>query len=108
MKKYVKHYALLVAIALLINQVNAAPASVNARQASQKARIAQGVATGELTRKETTRLVRGQAQLQRMENRAKADGVVTRTEQVRLQRKANKESRKIRRNKNDGQSRPQN
>jgi hypothetical protein len=40
-----------------------------------------------------------------MERRAKADGQVTRLEKLKLQKKANKESRKIKRNKNDGQKR---
>ncbi len=76
------------------------------RQVNQKARIKQGVKSGELTAKETVRLVKGQKQLHRMENRAKADGIVTNKERARLQHKANKESRKIFRNKHDGQKRP--
>lgn len=76
------------------------------RQVNQKVRIKQGVKSGELTARETVRLVKGQKQLHRMESRAKADGVVTKKERVRLQHKANKESRKIFRNKHDGQKRP--
>lgn len=79
---------------------------LNDRQANQKARIVQGAKSGELTKKETARMVRGQAQLQRMENRAKADGVVTKKEKAKLHHKANKESAKIYRNKHDGQKRP--
>lgn len=79
--------------------------ALNERQANQKARIAHGVATGELTKRETARLVKGQAQLQRMEYRAKKDGVVTKKERARLHAKANKESAKIYKNKHDGQSR---
>jgi hypothetical protein len=76
------------------------------RQQNQKARIVQGVKSGELTAKETARLVKGQKQLQRMEKHAKADGVVTPKERARLQHKANKESKKIFRNKHDNQKRP--
>ncbi|TQV74021.1 hypothetical protein FLL45_14270 [Aliikangiella marina] len=87
-------------------QILAETPVLNERQANQKARIAQGIKSGELTKKETARMVRGQAQLQRMENRAKADGVVTKKEKARLQHKANKESAKIYRNKHDVQKRP--
>jgi uncharacterized membrane protein YebE (DUF533 family) len=76
------------------------------RQVNQKVRIAQGVKSGELTAKETARLIKGQKQLQRMENRAKADGVVTAKERAKLQHKANKESKKIFHNKHDQQKRP--
>ena len=76
------------------------------RQGNQKARIANGVASGELTARESTRMVKGQVELQRMENRAKRDGVVTPHERAKLQRKATIESGKIYRNKHDGQKRP--
>lgn len=79
---------------------------VDKKERHQKARIAQGVKSGELTRKETRRLVRGQKQLHRMERKAKSDGVVTKKERVKLNMKANKESRKIFRNKHDKQKRP--
>lgn len=79
--------------------------SINARQSNQENRIAQGIATGSLTFVEAARLTKGQVQLQRMENRAKSDGVVTYKEKVALNRKANKESSKIHRNKHDRQAR---
>ena len=86
--------------------IHADTPKLNERQSNQKARIAQGVKSGELTRKETVRMVNGQRQLQKMENRAKQDGVVTKKERARLQAKASKESAKIYRNKHDKNQRP--
>ena len=79
--------------------------TLNERQANQRMRIAQGVQSGELTALETKKVLAGQAQLQRMETRAKADGVVTRKERAKLQQKASLESAKIKHNKQDKQSR---
>jgi len=76
------------------------------RQHNQKHRIGQGIKSGELTVRESTRLIKGQRQLNNMERKAKSDGVVTRKERARLQHKANKESAKIARNKHDRQKRP--
>ena len=65
------------------------------RQAHQKERVKQGVRSGELTARETRSLVRGQVHVNRMENRAEADGKVTRKERLRLERAQNKQSRRI-------------
>jgi hypothetical protein len=79
---------------------------VDKREKNQKHRIVQGVKSGELTARETAKLVKGQKQLKHMERRAKADGVVTKKERIRLHHKANKESAKIKHNKHDKQKRP--
>ncbi|RMF13043.1 MAG: hypothetical protein D6758_13935 [Gammaproteobacteria bacterium] len=75
------------------------------RETHQKHRIVQGVANGELTARETARLVKGQRELRRMERRAKSDGVVTLRERARLHHKADVESARIYRNKHDSQTR---
>ena len=75
------------------------------RQQNQAQRIGQGVRSGELTRPETRRLVRGQRELRRDERAAKADGVVTARERAGLQREANQQSRRIYRQKHDAQDR---
>ena len=100
-----KIIATLGALFLTSSPVFADTPVLNERQSNQKARIVQGVQSGELTRHETRKMLKGQVQLQRMENRAKADGVVTRNERVRLQHKANVESAKIAHNKHDRQKR---
>ena len=76
---------------------------VDQRQANQEARIQQGVQSGSLTPREANRLERGQDRVERMEDRAKADGQVTVKERERLQRADNHQSRDIRREKHDRQ-----
>ncbi len=86
--------AILLGSSTLVLAQTATP-GIDARQANQQQRINQGVATGQLTPREANNLQRGQNRVQRMENRAKADGVVTAGERARIQRTQNVESRKI-------------
>ncbi|HEV2105362.1 MAG TPA: hypothetical protein VGU27_06485 [Candidatus Eisenbacteria bacterium] len=78
---------------------------VERREARQDARIRQGVRSGELTRGEATRLRAGERHIDRMENRAKADGHVTPRERARLNRAQNRESRRIYRLKHNERER---
>lgn len=75
------------------------------REHHQAQRIRQGIASGELTRPEARRLVRGEARLRHNEAVAKSDGVVTARERAQLQHEANVESRRIYRQKHDAQDR---
>lgn len=75
------------------------------RQQNQAARIRAGIASGELTRAETRRLVRGQQHVRRLERRAEADGDVTLRERARLEHAADVQSRRIYRQKHDAQRR---
>ncbi|MBV6423658.1 MAG: hypothetical protein NAOJABEB_01459 [Steroidobacteraceae bacterium] len=75
------------------------------REHNQRQRIEQGVRSGELTRPETRRLVKGQMHLRRMEAHAKADGTVTARERARLEWNADKQSARIHRQKHDAQDR---
>lgn len=79
---------------------------LDGREHHQAQRIRQGVKSGELTRPETRRLVRGEARLHRNEARAKSDGVVTARERAHLQHEANVESHRIYGQKHDAQVRP--
>lgn len=92
-------------LVFLISGVAAAQSTpvVDARQKTQRARIHDGVESGEVTRKEAARLRAEQRHVRRAERRAKADGQVTPAERAKLQRKQNKTSRDIRRQKNDAQ-----
>jgi hypothetical protein len=80
---------------------------VDARQARQEARIADGVASGALTRPEARRLQHQQRHIRQAEHQAKADGVVTAQERRRLHRLQDHASRSIQRQKHDAQVRPQ-
>ena len=77
--------------------------NIDQRQANQEARIQQGVNSGSLTPREAARLERGQGRVDRMEGRAKADGVVTDRERARIQHAENRQSREINREKHDRQ-----
>lgn len=85
------------------------PRSINNRQQNQRQRIGQGIRSGELTARETARLVREQAQIRRMEERFResGDGLSAR-ERVRLQHELNQASRHIYRQKHDDQDYPRN
>ena len=78
---------------------------LNAQEHNQRERIAQGIRSGELTRPETRRLVRGEVRLHRHERIARSDGIVTRAERVRLHRHADRMSGRVYRQKHDIQSR---
>lgn len=76
---------------------------IDARQANQQQRIDRGVASGQLTNREATRLERGQDRIDTMENRAKSDGTVTRRERARIDTAQDVQSRQIARQKHDRQ-----
>ena len=84
----------------------AQPATPNLdkREARQQQRIDQGVASGQLTAKETNRLQKREAKLAADEAAAKADGTVTPAERRKLQREANRDSHAVRKAKHNGQT----
>ncbi|MCK7594760.1 hypothetical protein [Pseudomarimonas salicorniae] len=75
------------------------------RENRQEARIAHGVASGELTRPEARRLQRGQQRVDLAQAVARADGVVTRNERQRLENMQDRESARIASEKHDAQHR---
>lgn len=84
---------------------NGATPGVDQRQANQERRIDQGIASGELTKREARRLDAQQDRIDRAENRAKADGQVTKAERARLAQRQQNASRDIARQKHDAQER---
>ncbi len=79
---------------------------IDQRQANQEQRIDRGIASGELTKPEARRLTHQENRIDKMENKAKADGVVTGQEKKHLTKAQNKTSRHIYRQKHDAQARP--
>jgi len=79
---------------------------IDARQAKQEKRIDQGIASGELTKREARRMNRQQAAVNKAEDKAKADGTVTAQERKRLTQAQNQTSKNIYRQKHDAQERP--
>lgn len=94
MRSIVALAAILLAAAAPVLAQTATP-GIDARQESQQKRIGAGIAKGQVTPREAIQLERGQARIDRMESRAKADGVVTARERTRLHRAQNVESQKI-------------
>ena len=76
---------------------------VDRRIANQQQRIDKGVASGQLTAKETNRLDKRQAKLATNTAAAKADGTVTKAERVGLNRQTQRNSKVIHKQKNDRQ-----
>jgi hypothetical protein len=107
MKKLIVAAGIITALFITMNVQ--AQDNINARtdnrQAVQRARITNGVASGEVTRPEAHRLRTEQQVIRRTEARIEADGIVTRREHRKLTKLQNQASRDIRRQKHDGQSR---
>ena len=68
---------------------------IDKTQANQVKRVDQGVASGQLTAKETNNLDKREAKLQSDKMAAAADGKVTRAERRKLKREADKDSKAI-------------
>lgn len=73
------------------------------RNVNQEKRIRQGMASGELTNREAARLEAGQARSGRAQARAGADGHVGPHEQAGIQHRQHVQSKRIYRQKHDGQ-----
>lgn len=74
---------------------------VDHRQAHQAARIDQGVASGELTRREEHRLEHQQQHIANLETRVESDGKVTAKEAVRMEHAQDRASRNVYRKKHN-------
>lgn len=97
-------FSCLFLIGFAIQAQTSAP-KASARQAKQKTRIAQGVKSGELTKKETKQLARQQKNVRCTKRMARADGKVTRQEKAVINKQQNRASRNIHRKKNNDISR---
>jgi uncharacterized membrane protein YebE (DUF533 family) len=78
---------------------------VKKRQKHQMHRIAQGVKSGELTRKEAKELIQKEKEIQQMKKEAKSDGVVTKEERKEIHKELNQQSKEIYKQKHDAQRR---
>ena len=68
---------------------------INARQNAQQHRIFKGVQQGDLNFNETQKLLQGQARVQNLENKAKANGVATPLERAGIHAAQNIQSGRI-------------
>jgi opacity protein-like surface antigen len=76
---------------------------IDQRQANQDQRIDQGIASGQLNEREANRLNRQQEHVNKMEDRAMSDGVMTKRERARVGAAQNRASHHIAREKHDRQ-----
>ena len=74
---------------------------LNKHQKAQKVRIADGVASGELSKKEAAKLRKQQRQNHKLERMAKADGVITPRERKIIKHNTRQANKNIARQKND-------
>ena len=81
----------------------AEPPVIDQRQANQEKRIDQGIASGQLNEREAHRLNKQQGHINKMEDKAKSDGVVTKKEKARIHQAQDRASRHIAREKHDRQ-----
>ena len=104
--KSVKFAAAIVCAAVVLPawaQTTSTP-RIDQRQQNQERRIEQGEKSGALTKKEAARLEKGQARVQKMEDKAVADGKVTAKERARIEKAQDMQSRRIYREKHDKQT----
>lgn len=104
MKKIIALLSFVALVGIAELQAQSTPVA-DQRQKAQRDRIHDGVATGELTRREAAGARHDQRRIRRSERRMKADGVVTPAERARLHHKQNRASRELRRDKHDAQDR---
>jgi hypothetical protein len=104
MKKFIFSSLIALSFAFTATSQTATPV-VDAREQNQKARIKDGVKSGELTRVEATKARVDQAKIKRAEAKAKSDGVVTAGERAKLDAKQDRASKRIYKNKHDAQKR---
>lgn len=97
--------SLLILATIAALSLNAEAARNNNRERRQEARIAQGVKSGELTRKETRHLVKGQKKIDAYQKKAMADGEMSEKEKLHLEKMQDRQNRKIYRQKHDEQTR---
>ena len=76
---------------------------IDQRQTNQEQRIDQGIASGQLNKREANRLNKQQEHINKMEDRAKSDGVMTKRERARISAAQDRASRHIVREKHDRQ-----
>jgi opacity protein-like surface antigen len=76
---------------------------IDQRQVNQEQRIDQGIASGQLNERESNRLNKQQEHVNKMEDRAKSDGVMTKKERARIGAAQDRASRHIAREKHDRQ-----
>jgi hypothetical protein len=112
MKSFAKIAVAIIAGAISLNaQTTTPPANTNSpkidqREVNQQKRIGEGVENGSLTARETSRLEKQEAAINKKEAKMKSDGKFTAAERARITREQNGVSRRIYAQKHDAQRQP--
>lgn len=105
MKQVIWSAAMLPMFAASVVFAQAETPGIDQRQANQERRIDQGIASGQLSEREASRLNNQQEHINNLEEKAKSDGVVTKKERARIRHAQDRTSRHIARQKHDRQQR---
>src|SRR5262245_45201431 len=89
--------ALMTGVAFAENETS----GIDQRQTNQEQRIDQGIASKQLNEREADQLNTQQREINRMEEKAKSDGVMTRKERARIAAAQDRAARHIAREKHD-------
>ena len=98
------------AIAIAVSALFAVPALAQTtssevqRDVNQQQRIENGLQSGQLSTKEAAKLEKGEANIEKMESKAEANGKLSDAEKQRIQRAQNKESQDIYRDTHNAQT----
>lgn len=103
MKKVIWGAAVLSVCAASLAFAQAETPVMDQRQANQEKRIDQGIASGQLNQREANRLNNQQEHINKVEDKAKSDGVVTKKERARIGQAQDRTSRHIAKQKHDRQ-----
>ncbi len=89
---------------LVLAQGTPSTPGIDKRQAEQQKSIGEGAKSGQLTDKEAKRLQKGEKRVQKMEDKAVADGKVTKKEGKKIEHTQDQQSKKIARERSDKQT----
>ena len=102
MKTKITVVALSVGVLFALPVLAQNTADVVQRDVNQQQRIENGLKSGQLNTKEVAKLEKGEANIDKMEQRALSDGKMTNAEKQRIEAAQNKESQAIARAKSNG------
>jgi hypothetical protein len=102
--RYVSGLSALVLVFGFSLSAEAKPSAKTKREKNQEYRIKKGVKSGKLTQKERVKIAKEQKKIDAYERKIASDGKVTKREHLRLDRKRDRASRSIYKQKHDKQN----
>ena len=96
--------AIAIGLAFTLNAQAQSAGSETERNVDQQQRIEQGLKSGELNTRESSKLERGEARIDRTEQRDMRDGTLSAADKAQIQKEQNQESKAIYSQKHDAQT----